>query len=129
MRKSEKQKGDNRKKNDRPSIPIELPIPRKKKKRKEKKYFYSGRTIVRRLLHSPARRVMLSRHRLLRARPLNRGWQKNGETNSLKEKEKEREREREREREKEKERRVRVVVYTREKEKERMGRKGGEGIK
>lgn len=93
MRKSEKQKGDNRKKNDRPSIPIELPIPRKKKKRKEKKYFYSGRTIVRRLLHSPARRVMLSRHRLLRARPLNRGWQKNGETNSLKEKEKERERE------------------------------------
>ena len=100
MRKSEKQKGDNRKKNDRPSIPIELPIPRKKKKRKEKKYFYSGRTIVRRLLHSPARRVMLSRHRLLRARPLNRGWQKNGETNSLKEKEKKRERERERERRK-----------------------------
>ena len=38
---------------------------------------------------------MLSRHRLLRARPLNRGWQKNGETNSLKEKEKKRERERE----------------------------------
>lgn len=39
MRKSEKQKGDNRKKNDRPSIPIELPIPRKKKKRKKKNTF------------------------------------------------------------------------------------------
>ena len=32
-----------------------------------KKYFYSARTIVRRLLHSPTRRVMLPGHRLLRA--------------------------------------------------------------
>lgn len=88
VRKSEKQKGDNSQEGWRKTIVHRFPsnYPFRAKKEKKKKYFYSGRTIVRRLLHSPARRVMLSRHRSLRARPLNRGWQKNGETNCLKEK-------------------------------------------